>query len=159
MPKVSAGILPYRKRGSSLEVLLVHPGGPFWARKDAGAWSLAKGEYDPGEDPLGAAIREFEEETGCTPRGEFLRLTTRRQPGGKVIDAWALEMDWDPSALRSNTFELEWPRGSGRRRQYPEVDRAEWFSCAEAVRRILPGQRGFVEELHELVSGRTFPDT
>lgn len=149
MPRTSAGILPYRVRHGALEVLLVHPGGPFWAKKDAGAWSIAKGEFDPAEDPLAAAIREFGEETGHTPAGPFLRLTTRTQAGGKIVHAWAVEMDWDPAELASNEFEMEWPRGTGRMRRFPEVDRAEWFEREEAMRRILAGQRGFIEELWE----------
>ncbi|HSJ62767.1 MAG TPA: NUDIX domain-containing protein [Gemmatimonadaceae bacterium] len=147
MPRVSAGLLPYRSRDGRLEVLLVHPGGPFWARKDAGAWSIAKGEIDPDEDPLAAAVREFAEETGHHPAGEFIRLTSLKQPGGKVVHAWAVAMDWDPAGLASNEFEMEWPRGSGRMRRFAEVDRAEWFERSEALRRILAGQRGFIEEL------------
>jgi predicted NUDIX family NTP pyrophosphohydrolase len=149
MAKTSAGILPYRRRAGVLEVLLAHPGGPFWARKDLGAWSIAKGEYGPDEEPFAAALREFEEETGFRPAGEFLRLQPRKQPSGKVIEAWAVETDWDPSALTCTTFEMEWPKGSGRLCVFPEVDRAEWFSLAEAARRIVPGQRGFLEELPE----------
>jgi len=150
MATTSAGILPYRRREGRIEVLLVHPGGPLWARKDAGAWSIAKGEPDPGEPLFDAALREFAEETGFRPEGEFVRLQPRKQPSGKVIHAWALETDWDPSALRCNTFEMEWPRGSGRLCAFPEVDRAEWFTLEEAARRILPGQRGFLEELRQL---------
>jgi len=130
-----------------LEVLLVHPGGPFWARKNLGAWSVAKGEYEETEDPFQAALREFHEETGHIVTGPFRRLSTRKQPSGKIIDVWATETDWDPSRLVSNTFALEWPKGSGERRDFPEVDRAEWFRVAEALRRIQPGQRGFIEQL------------
>jgi predicted NUDIX family NTP pyrophosphohydrolase len=148
MPKTSAGILLYRRPGSKLEVLLVHPGGPFWARKNLGAWSLAKGEYQEGEDPLCAALREFFEETGHRPAGPFLPLGQRKQPSGKHILAWAAEGDWDPSSLVSNTFSMEWPRGSGAIREFPEVDRAEWFDMAEAQHRILSGQRGFLDDLH-----------
>ncbi len=147
MPKKSAGILPYRRRGDRLEVLLVHPGGPFWAKKDLRSWSIAKGEYVEGEQPLQAALREFLEETGCQPTGPFLPLAQRKQPGGKLIDAWATESDWDPSNLVSNTFSMEWPKGSGRIQVFPEIDRAEWFNMVEAMRRILPGQRGFLDEL------------
>lgn len=154
MPRVAAGLLPFRRANGHLEVLLVHPGGPFWARKDAGAWSISKGELDPGEDPLRAAIREFTEETGRAPAGDYVRLTSVRQPGGKVVHAWAVEMDWDPSGLVSNDFEMEWPRGSGRLRRFPEVDRAEWFEIEEALRRILTGQRPLIEELRGLVAGR-----
>lgn len=148
MPKQSAGLLPYRRRDGVLEVLLVHPGGPFWARRDAGAWSIAKGEYESDEEPLHAARREFAEETGFHPAGEFVPLSRARQSGGKIVDAWAVECDWDPVRLESNTFSLEWPRGSGTMREFPEVDRAAWFEWREALRRILPGQRSFIEELH-----------
>ena len=147
MPKTSAGLLPYRLRNGCLELLLVHPGGPFWARKDLGAWSIAKGEHAPDEDALAAARREFEEETGCAPAGPFLPLGTVAQAAGKVVAAWAVALDWDPAGLRSNTFELEWPKGSGRKRSFPEVDRAEWFGLEEAARRILPAQRGLLEAL------------
>ncbi|WP_025042169.1 NUDIX domain-containing protein [Nitrosospira briensis] len=147
MPKTSAGILPYRSRDGRLEVLLVHPGGPFWAKKDLGSWSIAKGEYEEGEDPLQAALREFMEETGHQPAGPLLPLAQRKQPGGKLIDAWATETDWDSSRLVSNTFSMEWPKGSGKMQAFPEVDRAEWFEISEATRRILPGQRGFLDEL------------
>jgi predicted NUDIX family NTP pyrophosphohydrolase len=154
MPRTSAGILPYRKRDGHLEVLLVHPGGPFWAKKDLGAWSIAKGEYGPDEKPFDAARREFEEETGLVPEGEFLELGTRKQAGGKVVTAWAVELDWDPSLLRCNTFQMEWPRGSGRVQEFPEVDRAAWFAFDEAARRILESQRGFLEELHVALTGQ-----
>jgi predicted NUDIX family NTP pyrophosphohydrolase len=148
MPKkISAGIVLYRRRGRDLEVFLVHPGGPFWAKKDLGAWSLPKGELDGDEDPLQAAIREFEEETGFKVDGEFRALRPLRQPSGKTIVAWAVEGDCDPAQLRSNTFELEWPPKSGKRKEFPEVDRAEWFSLDEARRRISKGQVGFLEEL------------
>jgi predicted NUDIX family NTP pyrophosphohydrolase len=149
MAKTSAGILPYRRRAGVVEVLLVHPGGPLWARKDLGAWSIAKGEYGSEEAPFDAALREFEEETGFRPEGRFLRLQPRKQPSGKMIEAWAVETDWDPSALHCNTFEMEWPKGSGRLGAFPEVDRADWFAIAEAARRIIPGQRGFLDELQE----------
>lgn len=147
MKRASAGILPFRRREGSVEVLLVHPGGPFWAKKELGAWSVAKGEHEPGEDLFVAALREFEEETGFRPQGEFVRLRQQRQPSGKLIDVWAVETDWDASRLRSNTCQIEWPPGSGRRQEIAEVDRAQWFSLDEAVRRILPGQRAFLEEL------------
>jgi predicted NUDIX family NTP pyrophosphohydrolase len=152
MPKASAGILPYRRRDGRLEVLLVHPGGPFWAKKNLGSWSIAKGEYEEGEDPLQAALREFLEETGHQPAGPFLPLAQRKQPGGKLIDAWATENDWDSSKLISNTFSMEWPKASGRLQAFPEVDRAEWFEISEAAQRILPGQRGFLDELYEKLS-------
>jgi predicted NUDIX family NTP pyrophosphohydrolase len=149
MSRTSAGILPYRIRGGHLEVLLVHPGGPFWARKDFGSWSIAKGEYEDGEDPLQAALREFFEETGHRPAGPFLPLGQRKQPSGKLVDIWAVESDWNATDLVSNTFSMEWPRGSGKISEFPEVDRAEWFDAVEAARRILPGQRGFLDELAE----------
>jgi predicted NUDIX family NTP pyrophosphohydrolase len=157
MTVMSAGILPYRQRDGVWEVLLVHPGGPFWARKDLGAWSIAKGEYEPGEDPFQAAVREFEEETGFRPAGAFARLRAQRQPSGKLIDAWAVEMDCDASRARSNLFEMEWPKGSGRMQRFPEVDRAAWFTFAQAARRIRPAQRGFLEELHETLTGKPLP--
>ncbi len=157
MHKRSAGILPYRNRSGRLEVLLVHPGGPFWATKDLGAWSIAKGEYGENEEAFQAALREFQEETGHTPTGLFLQLAPRKQPSGKVIDVWATETDWDPSNLVSNTFSMEWPKGSGRIQDFPEVDRAEWFNFSDALQRILPGQLGFLEELFDkLTGGRGF---
>jgi predicted NUDIX family NTP pyrophosphohydrolase len=146
MVRRSAGLLMYRRR-QVLEVLLVHPGGPFWAGKDLGAWSIPKGEFDPGEDPLAAAQREFREETDFAVAGEFIPLTPRKQPSGKVIEAWAVEGDCDPAAIRSNLFTLEWPPHSGRQQQFPEVDRAAWFSLAEAREKIIKGQVGFLEEL------------
>jgi predicted NUDIX family NTP pyrophosphohydrolase len=147
MPKRSAGILMFRRPRGGLEVLLAHPGGPWWTRKDAGAWSIPKGEYDESEDPLAAAVREFEEETGTRPRGEFLPLGEIAQPSRKVVTAWALEGDFDPATLRSNTFELEWPPRSGRKRSFPELDRAEWFSPEEARRKIQKGQQEFITRL------------
>jgi predicted NUDIX family NTP pyrophosphohydrolase len=150
VPKRSAGLLMYRGAGRGLAVLLVHPGGPFWAGKDLGAWSIPKGEYAAGEDPLAAAQREFAEETGVRPRGEFQPLGDVVQAGGKRVSAWAVEGDLDPAALVSNTFELEWPPRSGRKRSFPEVDRAEWFAPDEARRRILAGQRPFVDRLVDL---------
>jgi predicted NUDIX family NTP pyrophosphohydrolase len=148
MPKkISAGVLLYRRRGDDLEVLLVHPGGPFWARKDLGAWSLPKGEIGPDEDPRAAAIRELEEETGFTIDGELRALRPVRQPGGKTILAWAVEGDCDPAQLRSNHFSMEWPPRSGKQKEFPEVDRAEWFGLEEARRRILAGQAPLLDEL------------
>jgi predicted NUDIX family NTP pyrophosphohydrolase len=135
-------------------VLLVHPGGPFWSKKDLGAWSIAKGTYEEGEHPLQAALREFFEETGHQPAGPYLPLARRRQPSGKRIEVWAAESEWEPSNLVSNTFTMEWPKGSGKIREYPEVDRAEWFDIAEAARRIVPGQLGFLQELHEKLTGK-----
>lgn len=137
----------FRKCGGALQVFLVHPGGPFWQKKDAGAWSIPKGEYAEGEDALEAARREFQEETGFEVRGEFLSLRQIKQPGGKVISAWAVEGDCDPTAIRSNTFSIEWPPKSGRQQEFPEVDRAGWFALDEAKERILKGQQGFVDRL------------
>jgi len=136
----SAGLLMYRRRGSEPEVLLVHPGGPYWSKKDDGAWSIPKGLYDAGEEPLDAAKREFEEETGCRPAGDFVALGAFRQPGGKIISAWAVEGEFDPSLFRSNTFSLEWPPKSGRYQEFPEADRAGWFVPAVAVGKLLRGQ-------------------
>lgn len=148
----SAGILLYRRGGDGLEVLLVHPGGPIWARRDAGAWSLPKGEYVDGEDPLAAARREFAEELGVAPPGgPVVELGEIRQKAGKVVRAWALEGDLDPSSAVSNTFELEWPPRSGRLQEFPEVDRAEWFSLARAREKINPAQAELVDRLAERV--------
>jgi predicted NUDIX family NTP pyrophosphohydrolase len=144
--KTSAGLLLYRVR-DQLEVFLVHPGGPFWAKKDAGAWSIPKGEIGEDEDPLQAAVREFTEETGFTVSGPFHPLRPIRQAGGKVVHAWAVEGDCDPAALRSNLFSMMWPPKSSRVQEFPEVDRAAWFNLAEARGRILAGQVGFLDEL------------
>jgi predicted NUDIX family NTP pyrophosphohydrolase len=153
MPKMSAGLLLFREIEGRLEVLLVHPGGPFWARKDDGAWSIPKGELEEGEDPLSAARREFQEETGQAAEGEPIPLEPLRQPSGKTVHAWALRGDFDPTRLKSSTFSLEWPPRSGRRREFPEVDRAEWFSLETAERKILRGQSGFLRRLREKVGG------
>jgi predicted NUDIX family NTP pyrophosphohydrolase len=147
MPRRSAGILLYRRRGSAVEVLLVHPGGPFWAKKDDGAWSIPKGEYAPGEEPLAAARREFEEETGSRVEGAAMALGAFRQPSAKIVEAWAVEGDFDPATLKSNTFTLEWPPRSGRMREVPEVDRAGWFAPEAAARKLLKGQRPILEAL------------
>ena len=154
MPKKSAGILLFRRRGGVIELLLVHPGGPFWAKKDAGAWSIPKGEFADPEDPLAAARREFAEETGGTAGGEPIELTPLRQPGGKTVFAWAIEGDFDPDRLRSNRFAMEWPPRSGRTQEFPEVDRAGWFPPEEAREKILKGQVGFVEQLLALLGAR-----
>ena len=143
----------YRRTAGGLEVLLVHPGGPFWAKKDAGAWSIPKGEYDPAaESPLDVARREFEEETGIVPSGELLELAAIKQPSGKVVTAWAFEGDCDPSTIRSNTFTIEWPPKSGIQREFPEVDRAGWFDLDAAAEKIHPGQRGFLQKLADVVN-------
>ncbi|HVY94082.1 MAG TPA: NUDIX domain-containing protein [Bryobacteraceae bacterium] len=148
MKKLSAGLLMFRKR-DGIEVFLVHPGGPFWAKKDEGAWSIPKGEYESGDDPLAAAFREFEEETGFRPepKGELLALGEVRQPGGKLVTAWAFEGDCDEASIRSNTFSMEWPRGSGRMREFPEIDRAGWFGIEAARKKILKGQIGLLDRL------------
>jgi predicted NUDIX family NTP pyrophosphohydrolase len=144
--KTSAGLLLYRYRGD-LEVFLVHPGGPFWAKKDLGAWSLPKGEFSEGEDPLEAARREFTEETGFAVEGEFHRLEPVKQSGGKVVHAWAIEANCDDCKVRSNSFILEWPPKSGSMQEFPEVDRAGWFALPEARRRINSGQLGLLDQL------------
>lgn len=152
--KKSAGLLLFRKVSGELELFLVHPGGPFWAKKDEGAWSIPKGEVEADEDPLAAAVREVEEETGFAVEAEgALALDSLRQPGGKVVQAWAVEADLDPSRLVSNTFSMEWPPKSGRQKEFPEVDRAGWFALAKARRKILPGQAGFLDGLEELLAG------
>ncbi|HEX9967254.1 MAG TPA: NUDIX domain-containing protein, partial [Solirubrobacterales bacterium] len=139
------------------EVLLVHPGGPYWAKKDLGAWSVPKGEYGDGEEALACALRELEEELGAMPafdREAMLDLGEVKQKGGKVVRAWAAEADFDPATLRSNSFEMEWPPRSGRRQEFPEVDRAEWFGLEEARRRLLAAQSSFLDRLEELLDGR-----
>jgi predicted NUDIX family NTP pyrophosphohydrolase len=151
MPKRSAGILLYRRAGFGLELLLVHPGGPFWAKKDLGAWSIPKGEYSAGEDALEVARREFEEETGARPQGEYLPLGEVVQGGGKIVTAWALEGDFDPATLRSNTFEMEWPPKSGRKQSFPEVDRAQWFAPADARAKILRAQGELIARLEKAI--------
>jgi len=151
MPVKSAGLLLYRRTEGRLEVLLIHPGGPFWSRKDEGAWSIPKGEFGADEEPLSAALREFEEEVGIRVEGPATPLTPRRQRSGKLVFAWAMEGDVDLSAFRSNTFSLEWPSGSGRVREYPEADRAAWFDLATARRKILPGQAGFLDDLERML--------
>lgn len=148
----SAGLLVYRGGAGGLEVLLVHPGGPYWRNKDDGAWSIPKGEFDESEDPLAAARREFEEETGAVPHGALLPLEPVRQPGGKVVHAWAVRGDFDPATLRSSTFTMEWPPRSGRLRVFPEVDRAAWLPLGEARRKILRGQEPLLTQLEEKLS-------
>jgi predicted NUDIX family NTP pyrophosphohydrolase len=148
VPKLSAGLLLYRVNDGVVEVLIAHPGGPFWARKDDGAWSIPKGEYDHGDDPWAAAQREFEEETGSAPpTGARIDLAPVKQPGGKVVTAFAVPGDLDPAGAHSNTFELEWPRGSGQMRSFPEVDRVEWFPVARARTKLLKGQLDLLDQL------------
>jgi len=154
MPKKSAGLLLYREASGRLEVLLLHPGGPFWAKKDGGSWSIPKGEFADDEDPLQAARREFEEETGFQARGDAIPLEPLRQPGGKVVHAWAMRKDLDPSGFKSNTFTMEWPPKSGRKQEFPEADRAAWFPVGQARVKILKGQAGFLDQLEELLQSR-----
>jgi predicted NUDIX family NTP pyrophosphohydrolase len=155
MPKLSAGILLYRVRGGAVEVLLVHPGGPYWVNRDAGAWSIPKGEYEQGEDPLGSARREFQEETGHEPPRpeDLVELGTVRQRGGKVITAWAAPGDLDPDAIASGGFTVEWPPRSGNRREFPEVDRAGWFDPATAREKLVAAQAELVDRLLAKLSG------
>jgi predicted NUDIX family NTP pyrophosphohydrolase len=147
MPKRSAGILLYRLSGAEPEVLLVHPGGPFWAKKDDAAWSIPKGHYEEDEDPLAAAQREFTEETGFTAQGDFIDLGAFRQPGGKIVQAYALQGDADPAKLRSNLFAMEWPPRSGRMQDFQEVDKACWFAPDMARRKIVKGQVAILDAL------------
>jgi predicted NUDIX family NTP pyrophosphohydrolase len=147
----SAGLLLFRRRGDALEVFIAHMGGPFWARKDDAAWSIVKGEYDEAtEDPLAAARREFAEETGsAAPEGPTIDLGEIRQSSGKRVRAWAIESDFDPATVRSNTFTIEWPRGSGRQQEFPEIDRADWFGLPTAREKLVKGQRGLLDVLEE----------
>ena len=145
----TAGLLLLRQSCGAVEILLGHPGGPFWRRKDIGAWTIPKGLIAPGETPLAAAKREFTEETGHNPRRETISLGDARQPGGKIVHVWAVEDDWDTAGLQSNTFEMEWPPRSGRRQSFPEIDRAAWFNVAEARPKILKGQAIFIDRLLE----------
>lgn len=145
--KRSAGVLAWRRRAGGLEIFLVHPGGPFWAKKDEGAWSIPKGEIAEGEDPLAAARREFLEETGLALDGDFRALAPVRQAGGKTVLAFAVEAELDPGAIRSNLFSMEWPPRSGRQAQFPEVDRAAWFTLEQARVKLLAGQRPLLDAL------------
>lgn len=154
MPKKSAGLLMYRIRKKALEVLLVHPGGPYWVRKDNGAWFVPKGEVAAGEDEFGAAKREFAEETGAAARGPFVSLGSVRHKSGKVVIAWAFEGDCDPSALSSNTFSMEWPPHSGRQHEFPEIDRAAFFCIEEARQKMYPAEFEFVERLEAALAKR-----
>jgi predicted NUDIX family NTP pyrophosphohydrolase len=147
MPKRSGGLLMYRFRDQILQVLLVHPGGPYWKNKDNGAWSIPKGEAGPTEDLLGVAQREFEEELGHKPDGRYVELAPVKQKGGKVVHAWAFEGDCDPSTIKSNTFAIEWPPKSGKISEFPEVDRAAFFSLEEARKKINLGQAALLDEL------------
>jgi predicted NUDIX family NTP pyrophosphohydrolase len=152
MPKLSAGVLMYRYRNGQLEVFLVHPGGPWWAKKDLGAWSIPKGEYEAGEKPEDAARREFQEETGFAIPSRLRALGVVNQAGGKIVSAWCCEGDFDPADLISNTFEMEWPPRSGRKSEFPEVDRGAWFSMAAAREQILKSQAPLLDRLEQLLS-------
>ena len=151
--RVSAGLLMYRLAGGDLQVLLVHPGGPFFRNKDEGAWSIPKGEVEPGEDPLAAAVREFGEEIGAVPTGPYLALTPVKQKGGKTVHAWAFEGDCEPGSITSNTFTIEWPPRSGRQVEFPEIDRAGFFGLDEARRKVNAGQVPLIDELERIVGG------
>ncbi len=151
MPDISAGLLLYRKKGRLLEVFLVHPGGPFWARKDLGVWSVPKGLVEEGENMLDAAKREFHEETGFTAAGPFLPLSPVKLRSGKTVHAWAAEGDVDPQAMKSNSFSMEWPPRSGKTQTFPEADRGSWYTLEEAAARISPGQAPLLEELRLLL--------
>ena len=141
----------YRRRDGVLQIFLVHPGGPFWAKKDAGAWSIPKGEFAPDEDPLAAAQREFSEETGFQADGRFIPLAPLKQPSGKTIHAWAVEGDADAARIRSNNFSMEWPPGSGKQQEFPEVDRAAWFTIEAAEEKVASGQKDFIDELQRVI--------
>lgn len=150
--KRSAGILLFRRNGDEAEFLLVHPGGPFWAKKDAGAWSIPKGQIEDEEEPRACAIRELEEELGNAPEldlGQLIELGSIRQRAGKTVEAWAAEADFDPASLASNTFAMEWPPRSGVQQDFPEVDRAEWFDLEAAREKILPAQAELLDRLNE----------
>jgi predicted NUDIX family NTP pyrophosphohydrolase len=155
VPKRSAGILVYRWAAGGIEVFLVHPGGPFWAKKDVRAWSIPKGEYGEGEDPFEVALREFREETGQEIVGAWLPLAPARTPGGKVLATWAVEGTADAEAIVSNNFEMEWPPRSGRRQSFPEVDRAAWFPLAEARERVHAGMVAILDDLAERLAGKS----
>ena len=158
MPRKSAALLPFRFAAGTLEVFLVHPGGPYWAKKDDGAWSIAKGEYGDDEDPLAAAQREFTEETGFVADGTFIPLGTVKQKGGKLVTAWAFRGDFDATRARSNSFTMEWPPRSGKTEAFPEVDRSSWFSIHEASTKIIEGQRPLLEALVTATSRRSEHD-
>jgi predicted NUDIX family NTP pyrophosphohydrolase len=154
MSRKSAGIVLFRRRSEGIEFFLVHPGGPFWKNKDAGAWSVPKGEFNDNEYPLAAAIREFEEETGTIIEGDFIQLSPVKLKSGKTIYAWALENDIDPVSFRSNLFEMEWPPHSGKKQEFPEIDKAEWFSLEQVFNKINTSQVALIEELISMLFPR-----
>jgi predicted NUDIX family NTP pyrophosphohydrolase len=154
MPRLSAGLLMFRFREGMLQVFLAHPGGPFFTRKDEGAWTIPKGEAEPGEDLLETAKREFEEETGIMPTGPFIPLSPVKQKGGKIVHAWAFENDWKEKDVVSNTFSMEWPPKSGRQAEFPEIDRAEFFDVREAKRKVKAAQDALIDELERVVAKR-----
>lgn len=153
MPQRSAGVFLYRRKGDGIEVLLVHPGGPFWAKKNDGAWSIPKGLIEPGEEPIAVARREFEEETGAPMDVDLVPLGIFAQSRAKAIEVWAAEGDFDPTTLTSNTFSMEWPPRSGRMQEFPEVDRAQWFGPDEARMKMLKGQRPVLDALLQRLAG------
>jgi predicted NUDIX family NTP pyrophosphohydrolase len=155
MVRQSAGVLVYRRKAGRVEVFLIHPGGPFWAKKDEGAWSIPKGQFTPEEDPLHAARREFEEETGFSLAGDFRPLSPVRQAGGKIVHAWAVEGDCDAAAIKSNTFSIEWPPRAGHLQTFPEADRAGWFNLVDARRKILKSQLPLLQQLHDLLHNQS----
>jgi predicted NUDIX family NTP pyrophosphohydrolase len=154
MPKTSAGILVYKYIQESVAILLVHPGGPFWAKKDLNSWSVPKGEYNEPEDAFEAAKREFIEETGFLPDGEFIRLETVKQPGGKIVHTWAVKGDFDVTEMKSNLFSMEWPPKSGKLKEFPEIDRAEWFNVESAKLKIIKGQIPIIESLEMILENK-----
>ena len=155
MSKKSAGIILYRIQNALLEIFLVHPGGPFWSRKDEGAWSIPKGEFEDDEDPLNAAKREFEEETGISISGRFIELNPIKQKSGKFVYAWAVEGDINPGEIRSNEFEMEWPPKSGKKKSFPEIDKAAWFSVSEAEKKIIEAQLSLIKQLEKKLNELT----
>jgi len=151
MSQKSAGIVLYRIQNKSLEVFLVHPGGPYWSKKDEGAWSIPKGEINEDEEPLAAAKREFQEETGIKISGEFIQLNPVKQKGGKIVYAWAIEGDIDPQKIKSISFEIEWPPRSGKMKSFPEIDKAAWFQLSDAQKKIIEAQSALIKELESKI--------
>ncbi|HET6769234.1 MAG TPA: NUDIX domain-containing protein [Chitinophagaceae bacterium] len=151
MPQKSAGIVLYRIQNNRVEIFLVHPGGPYWSKKDEGAWSIPKGEFDEKEEPLAAAKREFQEETGIEISGEFIQLNPVKQKGGKMVYAWAVEGDIDPGKIKSNSFEIEWPPRSGKMKSFREIDKAAWFHMIDAKKKIIEAQFALITELESKI--------